>query len=95
MAIGTDNAIARFLRLHLDAIEHRREEVGHQIGHNDTNHLGCFLAPALCKGVGPIVQLLGQSPDTLLHLQAYLGLSIQRTAHRSNADSQPFGHFFH
>ena len=55
MAVGTDNAISFTTCLVLNTVQHSGIVVCHQIGHNDTYHLGGILSQSLGKGVRTVV----------------------------------------
>lgn len=94
MAVGADDAIALGVGLALNAVEDGTEIVGDDIGHNDANDLGRLLTEAARKGVGTVVELLGQRLDALLHLGAYLGGAAQGAADGGYADAELCGEVF-
>ena len=65
-----------------------------EVGHDDADDLWRFLAQALGKGVGAVVQLFGQCLYFLLHLLANLRTPVQGTAYRGNTYAQFLGDVF-
>ena len=88
MGIGTDDGIARLASLILDAVENGRIVMRHQIGDYHPDDPRGFLAEALGKGVRPIVHLLGEFLDSLLHLVPDFRTAAQGTADSGYADAQ-------
>ena len=87
VGVGADDAVADLECLCLYAVEHGCVVVGDEVGHYDANNLRCLLAQALCEGVGPVVQFLGQCLHALAHVLAYLRAAVECTADGGYADA--------
>ena len=87
MGVGADNAVAGTSGFVLDAVEHGGVVVGDEVGHDNADDLWCLLTQTLCKGVGPIVEALGQFFHAFLHLQAYFWRGMECPADGGNADA--------
>ena len=88
MTVGTDDAIALTGGLLFDAVEDGTEEVADEIGYDNADDLGLLMAQRAGKGIGTVVELLGQRLDALLHLLTYLGGTAQGPADGGNADTE-------
>ena len=94
VGVGADNGVALLGGLLLDAVEYGSIVMGHEVRHDDANHTGCFLAEALGKGVGAVVEPTGQILHTLLHLLTNLRGTAKRPADSGYTDAKFFGEVF-
>ena len=72
MTVGTDNRVALFGGIIFYTIKHSCIVMGYQVGNNNSNDPWRFLAKALRKGIGTVVQLLGKLFHFSCHLLSHL-----------------------
>ena len=68
--------------------------MGNEIGNDNAYHSRRFLAQALCKRIGTVVQSLGQCIHFRLHFLAHLMAVAQGTRYCCDAHAQFFGQIF-
>ena len=94
VTVGTDDRITISRGIILYAVKHRSIVMGDEIRHNHAYHTWCFPAQALCKRIGTIVHLLGQSLHLGFHFIPNLMTAPQGSRHRGHAYTQHFGQIF-
>ena len=86
-----DKVFDRAYYLAVKAVLKHQLATGLGLRNHNSYHLGGLFAKALCKGIGTVVEALGQILHPLLHLFAYLWRAAQGPADCGNAHTQLLG----
>lgn len=76
VALSHDYVVAGFGRRCLDAAQHAREEMMHQLGHNHANRIAAARTEVHGKHIGFVVMFAGVGMDEVTGFPADVGLSL-------------------
>ena len=94
VALSHDYVVAGFGRRCLDAAQHAREEMMHQLGHNHANRIAAARTEVHGKHIGFVVMFAGVGMDEVTGFPADVRIILERSRHGGRRDIQCPGNIF-